>query len=150
VATPVVTASLMKRHVHTVLRLLVGSIFLASGALKLISPDGTSKFISRVLSTGEQISHWAAIVLAITEVALGLTLLTILGKHPIPSLFSSALILSFLLMGAPLTSDPIQCGCFGEFMESATDTSFLLRNFLLLFASMALMKLSQSDEATSE
>jgi hypothetical protein len=38
-------------------------------------------------------------------------------------------------LGIISLNNPIECGCFGRFIESKTDEFFLLRNFCFLFIS---------------
>lgn len=137
----------MNAVLQFVLRLLVGGVFTFSGILKGVSPSGSAKFISFFTGASSDFALILAVGLAVFEVSVGLILLTGFISLSISSLCASALLLAFVVIGAPLVSEPIPCGCFGGFLESQTDEFFLVRNLLLFFASLSLLRLSTQGQS---
>jgi len=87
-------------------------------------------------------------ILALVEVTIG-ALLIVNRSVPLASFVSSILLLLFSALGVLLIGDPVPCGCFGELIEQETDGIFLVRNLLLLFASLFILKRCKEAETAS-
>ena len=114
-----------------VVRTAVGLVFLASGVLKLLSPDAATALLDHLFSLGLPISHTLTLLLSLTECAAGGLLMA--GKYvPAVAFASCMFLLGSTVVGMTQLSDPLPCGCFGSATESRTDEYFLIRNMVLL------------------
>lgn len=128
------------------LRIILGLVFLLSGITKLFSPYIAAIFLVDTFSFSIGIALVAIYFVSIVEVALGVLFLIGRAMRIATPVACSAFAV-FVLLGAILSSNPIQCGCFGGFLNSSTNETFLVRNILLLFMSLIIMReLSKSQE----
>lgn len=126
-------------------RVLLGILFASSGGLKLESPLSASVFFQKLLAVDTTISYVITISLSLIELIIGV-LFIINRKVLIASIFASSLLLTSTSVGISLLSDPTSCGCFGSFIESKTDESYLFRNIVFFLISLYVFKASvQSD-----
>lgn len=123
-----------KRLINFILvgsRLLLGSIFTASGSLKLLSPRAASEMIVVLLPIDHDTATPLVYALSLLEAAIGIfliwgRLLTLAG------LSSGFLLLSSIVVVGSFLPPTVPCGCFGDLMPPETRSFFLLRNFALL------------------
>ena len=128
-------------------RILLASVFLLSGILKLHSPGGASAFLGDIFPLSPQIARVMVIALSLTEV--GVACLLLLNRWVATlSLLSSVFLLASTFVAVLFISEPINCGCFGVFGHSRTDVCLLIRNFSLLILSMSMMKASAKSGVT--
>jgi uncharacterized membrane protein YphA (DoxX/SURF4 family) len=121
-------------------RVVLGTVFIASGILKLTSPDKAVEFIESVLSMDLEAS-WIVIVLtSIFEIALGAAFLLLTERVRLAALISGSMMLVFTSIGVVEIGSAKSCGCFGDLFDSKTDEFFLARNLVLLIISMFLVR----------
>ncbi len=116
---------------HSGPRVLLGSVFVLSGVLKIYSPHAAEKSIGYLIGIGSPATQIAIAGISIFELVLGV-ILTTRANVTVPALGAALFLLACIFVGGLLISDPIPCGCFGDLVESRTDEWFLLRNLLLL------------------
>ena len=129
-------------------RLLLGFVFVASGILKLISPQQASELLSDLTTLNGWISRVVILVGSVIELLLGL-LLMVGGKYlRIASLASSVALLAFTFVGLWALQNPRPCGCFGDMFEFKTDEYFVARNLFFLLLSMLILRYSIKHSRT--
>jgi uncharacterized membrane protein YphA (DoxX/SURF4 family) len=132
------------KYIITLFRVLVGGLFIFSGAVKMIDPIGFSYklkdyFAENVLNIPSLIPYvlGIAIFFVIFEVILGIMLL--LGyknKFTLWSLWLMILFFTFLTFYAAYFDKVKDCGCFGDFLKLKPWESFykdLALTVLILF-----------------
>ena len=128
-------------------RLLLGFVFVASGILKLISPEQASNLLSQMSSFDVAISKVLILLGSVIELLLGVAFM-VGGRYlRLASVVSSTALLAFTFVGLWALQNPIPCGCFGDIFEFKTDEYLVARNIALLLASM--LVLHNSNETTS-
>lgn len=134
----------------TLLRWLVGGVFIFSGFVKAVDPVGTSVFVEKYLATYSlevllPLALLVAVVLAVVEFALGASLvmraryrLTLLITTLFISIFAVITLLSATLL-------PIgDCGCFGDAVTLSPWATFA-KNVALLVAVALLWRADKVD-----
>lgn len=138
----------MKTALRWLLRLGLGGMFLAAGALKLLDPASFAIEIHNY-----QLLPLLAPLLAATlptvEIALGLALIA--GSRPwlrAGALASTLLMLIFTVAVASVVAREVNvtCGCFGEGSGSVTILT-VLRDVALVAAGVLLFRLSSEPPA---
>ena len=122
-------------HLAVIGRIILGVLFLISGIAKIISPAPTSTILGNFLSIDGFANWMVTFALATAEVILGAIL--VIGKFTLlASLFSSLFFLIAISVGVWYLDEPVNCGCFGNLLNSKTDEFFLIRNLLFLGISL--------------
>lgn len=131
--------------IHTVSRTLLALVFLFSGAVKAIDPLGTVYKIEDYLKAfGEHAAFFndllpmasvAAVLLILTELVLGVTMLQAIGNRT-----TSVLTVVFYAVMTPLTlyialTNPVSdCGCFGDALVLSNWQTFTKNVVLIVLA----------------
>ena len=135
---------------HLVCRVLLGLVFVSSGVLKIISPQHATELLSQVSSLDESYSRTIILLGSILELLLG-GILLVAGKYfKLAAVISSSVLLIFTFVGIWTLEDPKPCGCFGDFLDSKTDAYFILRNLILFFLSMIILRYSNEHIAEQQ
>lgn len=121
-------------------RLVLGLVFMASGVLKLISPDTATEFVRIGLSIEVEGGKIIVVLTSLFEISLGATFLLLGGRVRLAALLSGSIMLIFTSIGVAEIGSGQSCGCFGGLFESKTDEFFLARNLALLMISMYLVR----------
>lgn len=136
----------------TVLRWLLGSTFVASGAFKCVDPVGTAIYVEKYLATYSLsvlagASEFIAVVLMVVEFAIGLLLILGVWRRG-AALVSSVMLLFFLIVTLlSATVLPIgDCGCFGDAVKLSPWETFF-KNLVLLPISIYVWR--KSDRGAS-
>jgi uncharacterized membrane protein YphA (DoxX/SURF4 family) len=130
------TAGKLIRILRSISRMLLGLVFLASGALKLISPQQASDLLSQLSSLDQTLSRTLIIIGSLIEFVLGAALIIGNGALRMASLASTIALLVFTFVGLWALQNPMPCGCFGDIVEFQTDEYFIARNIVLLLLSL--------------
>ena len=118
-------------------RISLGTLFLASGILKLASPQAAADFLTQVFPIASKAASVLIRLLSIGEIALGCLILG--GKNEKSTSVIALMTFLFFSMAGILYGSPDQaCGCFGDFLSSQFDEYFLLRNAIFLLLAMHL------------
>lgn len=121
----------------TILRWVLGAVFLFSGAVKCVDPIGTAIYVEKYLATyslSEFIpaSEIIAVALMVVEFAVGLLLILGVWRRGITLVSSVILLLFFVITLLSATVLPIgECGCFGDAVKLSPWQTFF-KNLLLL------------------
>lgn len=119
----------------------LATIFAISGVSKLISASSTATALSALnlptlLSKPGMVRAFAA-----AELLLALALLAswgwVLGIAAFASVGAAAMFVA-IAIGALRLPEPVDCGCFGDLVESKTGAGMLTRNVVILAAAIAL------------
>lgn len=140
----------LKHILYTLLRWLLGGVFIFSGLVKCVDPVGTSIFVDKYLATYSleallPLSLVIAVTLAVMEVAIGILLIIgVLRKYVV---FATTLFLllftSVTLLSATVL--PIgDCGCFGEAVKLTPWQTFA-KNVVLLTISIVVLRSSDIE-----
>lgn len=133
------TKSLVKARLEFLARVLLGGLFIVSGASKLVSPGAAANLMVQVLSLSSILAFCVALTLSAVELAIG-GLLIMKRDMWIAPFLASCILLGGTLVGVLSLGDPIPCGCFGDLLESRTDEFFIMRNIILLFLSFFVLR----------
>lgn len=125
------------RYVDVVLRLLLGALFLFSGAVKSVDTVGTSLYVEKYLDAFglgvlDEAAWLVAVLLGAAEISLGvLLIINVLRRYV--SFFALLFITVFTVVTLlNLTILPIgDCGCFGDALYLSPWATFL-KNLILL------------------
>jgi len=127
-------------------QMTLGCVFLLSGILKVLSPFSAIQLLEKFLMIGQRYSHAVIFALSLFEIVIGVMFM--IGKATFfASILSAAFFLGATFVGVFLLSDPVPCGCFGNFLESKTDEVFLIRS--LTFFLLSFFVLRNSTETKS-
>ena len=128
---------------HLIARFVLGTVFMLSGALKLISSHQAIAFLSETIRLGSGTSTVLIHAFCFVEMIIGAML--VLGKRylQLTSLVSSFVPLCFTSLAAISSQNPKSCGCFGDALDFETNEYFFLRNFFLLLISMFILRYSK-------
>jgi uncharacterized membrane protein YphA (DoxX/SURF4 family) len=116
-----------------VLRYVLAAVLIIGAITKMYSPAALRIFVAMVTNLPNETSSVLVWIVALTEVAIGLTLL-----HPRLAPKSSLLtfglvtIFTIVLVHASQTEIDVPCGCFGGIGPVDTIDGAILRNVLLL------------------
>ena len=132
------------KYIINFCRIIVGALFVFSGAIKANDPMGTAYKLQEYFTVFHvdfinPITPYLSIFFCGLEIALGFAIL--LGSFAIMStLFLTALIIFFTwLTGySAITGKVTDCGCFGEFIKLKPLTSFY-KDIVLLVLSIVLL-----------
>lgn len=136
----------LRRVVESFFRIVLGAVFCVSGSLKLLAPTAASNLISQIGFLDKHIAPYFVLLLSLIEVVAGISLIADKMTKHIALLATQFLLLSTVI-GVMYLSDPIPCGCFGDLIDSQTDSAFLLRNIILLLISLVILKTSSKFNA---
>ena len=126
--------------VNGAVRALLAITFFVSGIAKAMSPEAAINLISASFGFSYALTHVLVYTISIFELVLGLLLL--FNRFTAPAAFCSTFFfLGAIVVGLHFASQPIDCGCFGNLVSTRTDTSFFVRNVILLTCSMFLLRL---------
>ena len=134
----------------TILRWVLGAVFLFSGAMKCLDPVGTAIYVEKYLATYSlsvfaAASEAIAVSLIVVECAVGLLIILGVWRKGV-SLLSSIMLLVFTiitLLSATLL--PIgDCGCFGDAVK-LTPWQTLFKNLALLPISIYIWRKSEGS-----
>lgn len=120
-------------------RSLLCVVFLISGVSKLIMPERGSRMIEIVFPIGISLARAGVFIISGVEILLAIALLFRPFVRP-ASFIASILLFSWIVGGAWILSEELDCGCFGDLFESPVDVVFLLRNTFLLLLSLGITK----------
>ena len=133
----------------TVLRWVLGTVFISSGAFKCVDPVGTAIYVEKYLATYSLpelavASEAIAIVLMVVEFAVGLLLILGVWRRGV-ALVSSAMLLIFTIITLlSATVLPIgDCGCFGDAVKLTPWETFF-KNVVLLPMSIYIWRTSDN------
>lgn len=133
----------------TVLRWVLGTVFISSGAFKCVDPVGTAIYVEKYLAT-YSLSEFAvaseaiAIALMTVEFAIGLLLILGVWRRGVAFVSSLMLILFTIITLLSATVLPIgDCGCFGDAVKLSPWETFF-KNILLLPISIYLWRSDKS------
>lgn len=117
-------------------RLIVGSVFLWAGLLKIFDPLGFAQDITNYRTFPQVMSFFMAIVLPWVEVVSGILLILGIFSRA-SSLILSSLLVAFLVLTALtiLRGLDVDCGCFGSLSHKA-DFKLIIQDGILLFLSL--------------
>lgn len=126
----------------------IAGVLLFSGIIKLINPLPIQDWIAFFPNISSEIISIGLSILPLIELMLGL--LTLLNMKPIwVNTSNTVMITSFLglsIVGS-LAGWEIDCGCFGEAIESSFGWSMIFRNSILTgIAVMLLLKSVRMDK----
>lgn len=126
--------------VTTLLRWVLGAVFIFSGVVKCVDPVGTAIYVEKYLAT-YSLSELAvasepiAIVLMVVEFAVGLLLILGVCRKGVAFLSSAMLLIFTIITLLSATVLPIgDCGCFGDAVKLTPWETF--------FKNMALLPIS--------
>lgn len=126
--------------VTTLLRWVLGAVFIFSGVVKCVDPVGTAIYVEKYLAT-YSLSELAvasepiAIVLMVVEFAVGLLLILGVCRRSVAFLSSAMLLIFTIITLLSATVLPIgECGCFGDAVKLTSWETF--------FKNMALLPIS--------
>lgn len=123
--------------VTTLLRWVLGAVFIFSGVVKCVDPVGTAIYVEKYLAT-YSLSELAvasepiAIALMVVEFAVGLLLILGVCRRGIAFLSSAMLLIFTIITLLSATVLPIgECGCFGDAVKLTPWETFF-KNMVLL------------------
>jgi uncharacterized membrane protein len=120
-------------------RLIVGSVFIVAGVLKLLDPADFAQDIANFQAFPHQTWNLAAAIVPVAEILAGLAVLTGF-KRRAGAIVLGSLTLAFigLILSVIMRDIDLDCGCFGEATEaSEVGWPLLLRDLALLVAIVA-------------
>ena len=126
--------------VTTLLRWVLGAVFIFSGVVKCVDPVGTAIYVEKYLATYSLpelavASEAVAIVLMVVEFAVGLLLILGVWRRGVAFLSSAMLLIFTIITLLSATVLPIgECGCFGDAVKLTPWETF--------FKNMALLPIS--------
>jgi uncharacterized membrane protein YphA (DoxX/SURF4 family) len=123
--------------VTTLLRWVLGAVFIFSGVVKCVDPVGTAIYVEKYLAT-YSLSELAvasepiAIALMVVEFAVGLLLILGVCRRGVAFLSSAMLLIFTIITLLSATVLPIgECGCFGDAVKLTPWETFF-KNMVLL------------------
>ena len=119
----------------SVLRIILGNVFIVSGLAKTWDIYGFSKIVSGYGVLPEGLVLPVSIIVPFAEFVLGIMLL--INFHPrIASLSLLAMVVVFTGFSAVIyfTGNTSDCGCFGKLGEREIDSNFFIVNVTLIVA----------------
>lgn len=134
----------------TLLRWVLGSVFIASGAFKCVDPVGTAIYVEKYLATYSlselaPASEAIALVLMMVEFAVGLLLILEVWRRGVAFLSSAMLLIFTIITLLSATVLPIgDCGCFGDAVKLSPWETFF-KNLVLLPISIYIWRKSDSE-----
>jgi uncharacterized membrane protein YphA (DoxX/SURF4 family) len=132
---------LLKFSVESTVRYTLGTVFLMSGLFKLGTPEKAIALIETLGVRNSSLAEIVILAMSMAEVVLGL-LLIVNKKTQFASLSCVAFLLVSTVIGVLMLPRQLECGCFGEVLESKIDAFFLFRNLVLLLFSMFVFRYS--------
>ena len=138
-----------KDIVTTVLRWVLGTVFISSGAFKCVDPVGTVIYVEKYLATYSLselavASETIAIVLMVVEFAVGLLLILEVWRRGVAFLSSAMLLIFTIITLLSATVLPIgDCGCFGDAVKLTPWETFF-KNVVLLPISIYIWRTSDN------
>jgi uncharacterized membrane protein YphA (DoxX/SURF4 family) len=97
-----------------VLRLIVGGVFIAAGAVKIMEPAAFATDIANYRMLPHELVDLAAITLPWIELGAGLLLVAGFWKRPSAFLITAMMALFLMAIGQALARGlDVRCGCFG-------------------------------------
>jgi membrane-bound metal-dependent hydrolase YbcI (DUF457 family) len=123
----------MKNSLTTYFKWILSFIFVAAGALKILSPDNTGDILIFLFEIEYNISLWIVYSIALLEIILGVFLYLDFKEKltKILVLFSCCMFFAISLLGY-FNSWEFACGCFGRFSFGRFDLAMVFRNSLLI------------------
>lgn len=134
----------------TLLRWVLGSVFIASGAFKCVDPVGTAIYVEKYLATyslSELVpaSEVIALVLMVVEFAIGLLLILEVWRRGVAFLSSAILLVFTIITLLSATVLPVgDCGCFGDAVKLTPWETFF-KNLVLLPIFIYIWRKSDSE-----
>ena len=140
---------LLSRHLKTIVRIALGSVFIYAGTLKILAPAEFAGSIAAYRILPYFWNYAAAAVLPWIEVICGLLLVAGLRQRS-AAFFIACLNLLFIaaIAAAMFRGLDIGCGCFGGGDEKTSPTVALLRDFAFLAASFWLLRPTPNHPAS--
>ena len=133
----------------TVLRWVLGTVFISSGAFKCVDPIGTAIYVEKYLATYSLselavASEVIAIALMVVEFAVGLLLILGIWRRGVAFVSSALLLIFTIITLLSATVLPIgDCGCFGDAVKLTPWETFF-KNVVLLPISIYIWRTSGS------
>ena len=120
------------KYIISIIRILVGGLFIFSGFIKLIDPKGFSYklieyFAEGVLNLPFLVPHALNISIVLVTLEIILSIMLLLGyktKFTLWSLFLMILFFTFLTFYSAYFDKVKDCGCFGDFLKLKPWESF--------------------------
>lgn len=134
----------------TLLRWVLGSVFIASGAFKCVDPVGTAIYVEKYLATYSlselaPASEVIALALMVVEFAIGLLLILEVWRRGVAFLSSAILLVFTVITLLSATVLPVgDCGCFGDAVKLTPWETFF-KNLVLLPISIYIWHKSDSE-----
>lgn len=134
----------------TLLRRVLGSVFIASGAFKCVDPVGTAIYVEKYLATYSlselaPASEVIALALMVVEFAIGLLLILEIWRRGVAFLSSAILLVFTIITLLSATVLPVgDCGCFGDAVKLTPWETFF-KNLVLLPISIYIWRKSDSE-----
>lgn len=134
----------------TLLRWVLGSVFIASGAFKCVDPVGTAIYVEKYLATYSlselaPASEVIALALMVVEFAIGLLLILEVWRRGVAFLSSAILLVFTIITLLSATVLPVgDCGCFGDAVKLTPWETFF-KNLVLLPISIYIWRKSDSE-----
>ncbi len=134
----------------TLLRWVLGSVFIASGAFKCVDPVGTAIYVEKYLATYSlselaPASEVIALALMVVEFAIGLLLILEVWRRGVAFLSSAILLVFTIITLLSATVLPVgDCGCFGDAVKLTPWETFF-KNLVLLPISIYIWHKSDSE-----
>jgi putative oxidoreductase len=114
------------------IRLILGTLFVISAALKLSSPADFAQSILNYRIFGIILSHWGAVMIPALEAIVGIMLLTGFWlKETLILTVSLYLIFDIMILQAFFRELDVACGCFNPLDTTPIDIYKLTENFVL-------------------
>lgn len=137
----------MISRLHLAARILLGTVFLLSGILKLISSSQATELLSQVSSLDPAICRVLIVALCFLEIVMAV-ILFVGRKYLQPvAIVSSLTLLLFTFVGIVAVQASRPCGCFGDLVDFKTDAYFIVRNIILLLISMFVLRYSRPPDS---
>ena len=132
------------------LRWVLGSVFIASGAFKCVDPVGTAIYVEKYLATYSlseltPASEVIALALMLVEFTIGLLLILEVWRRGVAFLSSAMLLIFTIITLLSATVLPVgDCGCFGDAVKLTPWETFF-KNLVLLPISIYIWRKSDSE-----
>ena len=128
---------LNEKNLKTVLRILLGLVFIVSGVSKLIGPENFIKEVDKINFLFAFLTIPAAYGFILLELILGLLLIFKFNEKVLMTTTAVIIVLSCYLGYKVITHDTSDCGCFGNFIYRSI-LSALIQDVYLLFITVYL------------
>jgi uncharacterized membrane protein YphA (DoxX/SURF4 family) len=134
----------MIRRLHMISRVILGLVFVLSGALKIVSPQQAADLLNQISSVKGEAGKGIVIFGSVVELIVGAILLVNRKYSGAAAFGTSILLLVFTFVGLWALENPVPCGCFGDVVDFRTDEYFIARNLGFLLLSIFVFRYSNN------